>query len=85
MGFGGFIVAYLFMNLLAHLWVLAYVPPAEAGIPSFYTAEFFLMPVGDSLFQLFDSALCLFGVLMWMAFLPNSFCQYVPSNNDCRS
>lgn len=73
MGFGGFILAYFSINLLAYLWVWWFVPPAEAETPSFFTPQFFLEPVNHPVFQMVDAALCIAGLLAWLVF----FAQFV--------
>ncbi len=73
MGFGGFIVAYFSINLLAHLWVLAYVPEEGSEVTSLFTREFFLGPVNNFFQQSADTLVCLVGLAAWLVF----FAQFV--------
>lgn len=73
MGFGGFILAYLSMNLLAHLWVLFFAPPEGSETASIFTREFFLEPVNNFFQQSVGFLACLAGLVAWLVF----FAQFV--------
>jgi len=73
MGFFGFVLAYLFMNLLAYIWVWFFVPAPEDGVVPVFTSAFFLGPANDVLQQLVDVVVCMVGLGAWLVF----FAQFV--------
>lgn len=73
MGFGGFILAYLLMNLLTYLWAWVYVPQEGSEMTSIFTNGFFFDPVNSFFQQSADFLACLAGLGVWLVF----FAQFV--------
>ncbi len=68
LGFLGFVLAYLFMNLLAYIWVWLFAPVPDEETVSIFTGAFFLGPVNDILQQSVDAVICLVGLVAWLVF-----------------